>query len=536
MKSNQTKLILGLALISLAFFSCNPKQEAAVDFQKFYASEMFHDIQMSQIFEDSKTFVDCTAKRDIATIEKDYNAQKEQEGFSIKAFVEANFDMPYTFSKDFASDTSKTMKQHIIDLWPVLTRKAGEVPARSSLIPLPNDFIVPGGRFREIYYWDSYFTLEGLMISGQEEMAINMTKNFAFLIDSIGFVPNGNRAYYGGRSQPPFFSVMVDRVAKNDRTLFESFLPALQKEYDFWMKGYETLEAGEANNRVVMMEDGSLLNRYWDNYALPRPESYREDYELAEKVGGNKETIYRDLRAGAESGWDYSSRWFKDAQTLATIHTTEIIPVDLNTLLYHLELKIAQGYNWTEQLTKAQEYLDKAASRKEAIMKYLWDEQAGFFIDYDFVAESPTGVLSLAGAYPLFFKMADKAQAKKVAAILESEFLKPGGFITTNNPTGQQWDAPNAWAPLQWIIVNGLYFYGFDELGNEGATRWLERNKSVYKSTGKMVEKYNVMDVSLLAGGGEYALQDGFGWTNGVAIAFIKIFEEADQIEEMKRE
>uniref|UniRef100_UPI0040475E34 alpha,alpha-trehalase TreF n=2 Tax=Roseivirga sp. TaxID=1964215 RepID=UPI0040475E34 len=536
MKNNQTKLIIGLALISLAFFSCNPKQEGAVDFQKFYASEMFHDIQMARIFEDSKTFVDCTAKRDIAAIEKDYYAQKEQEGFSIKAFVEANFDMPYTFSEDFASDTSKTMKQHIIDLWPVLTRKAGDVPTRSSLIPLPNDFIVPGGRFREIYYWDSYFTLEGLMISGQEEMAINMTKNFAFLIDSIGFVPNGNRAYYGGRSQPPFFSVMVDRVAKNDRTLFESFLPALQKEYDFWMKGYENLQAGEANNRVVMMEDGSLLNRYWDNYALPRPESYREDYELAERVGGNKETIYRDLRAGAESGWDYSSRWFKDAQTLATIHTTEIIPVDLNTLLYHLELKIAQGYNWTEQLTKAQEYLDKAASRKAAIMKYLWDEQAGFFVDYDFVAKSPTGVLSLAGAFPLFFKIADKAQAKKVAAMLESEFLKPGGFITTNNPTGQQWDAPNAWAPLQWITVNGLYYYDFDELGNEGAVRWLDRNKSVYKSTGKMVEKYNVMDVSLLAGGGEYALQDGFGWTNGVAIAFIKIFEEADQIQEMKRE
>ncbi len=174
MKNNQTKLIIGLALISLAFFSCNPKQEGAVDFQKFYASEMFHDIQMARIFEDSKTFVDCTAKRDIAAIEKDYYAQKEQEGFSIKAFVEANFDMPYTFSEDFASDTSKTMKQHIIDLWPVLTRKAGDVPTRSSLIPLPNDFIVPGGRFREIYYWDSYFTLEGLMISGQEEMAINI--------------------------------------------------------------------------------------------------------------------------------------------------------------------------------------------------------------------------------------------------------------------------------------------------------------------------------------------------------------------------
>jgi alpha,alpha-trehalase len=535
MKSNQIKNIMGLALILLAFFSCNPKPEGAVDFSKFYASAMFHDIQMAGIFEDSKTFVDCTAKRDIGAIEQDYNAQKETSDFDIKAFVEANFDLPYTFTNEFTSDTSKTMKQHIIDLWPVLTRKAADVPARSSLIPLPNDFIVPGGRFREIYYWDSYFTLEGLMISGQEEMAINMTKNFAFLIDSIGFVPNGNRAYYGGRSQPPFFSVMVDRVAKNNRTLFESFLPALQKEYDFWMSGYQNLKAGEANSRVVMMKDGSLLNRYWDNFATPRPESYREDFELAEEVGGNKEITYRDLRAGAESGWDYSSRWFRDGKNLSTIHTTEIIPIDLNTLLYHLELKIAQGYNWSEQLDKAKEFVDKAAARKAAITKYLWDENAGFFIDYDFVAEQPTGVLSLAGAYPLFFKLADKAQAKRVAAILENDFLKPGGFITTNNATGEQWDAPNAWAPLQWIAVNGLYYYDYDALGNEAAKRWIERNRAVYKSTGKMVEKYNVLDVSLLAGGGEYALQDGFGWTNGVAIAFLHIFEQAEQIEEMKR-
>jgi alpha,alpha-trehalase len=220
---------------------------------------------------------------------------------------------------------------------------------------------------------------------------------------------------------------------------------------------------------------------------------------------------------------------------LSTIHTTEIIPIDLNTLLYHLELKIAQGYNWAEQLDKAKEFVDKAAARKAAIMKYLWDENAGFFIDYDFVAEQPTGVLSLAGAYPLFFKLADKAQVKRVAAMLEKDFLKPGGFITTNNATGEQWDAPNAWAPLQWITVNGLYYYDYDALGNDAASRWIERNKAVYKSTGKMVEKYNVLDVSLLAGGGEYALQDGFGWTNGVAIAFLHIFEQADQIEEMKR-
>lgn len=520
----------------LVFSACSPSKEKTTDFASFYASEMFHDIQMARVFPDSKTLVDCRPKIDITKIEQAYKNEKNGPGFDLKSFVSQYFEPPYTYNRNFASDTTKTMKQHILDLWPVLTRKSADAPLHSSLIPLPNDFIVPGGRFREIYYWDSYFTLEGLMVSGQEEMALNMVKNFTFLIDSVGFVPNGNRAYYLGRSQPPFFSVMVARVANDDRTLFNQFLPALEKEYQFWMNGSKNLQPGEAEKRVVRLQDGSLLNRYWDNYALPRPESYKEDYELAVQVGGDKEITYRHLRAGAESGWDYSSRWFKDGQTLATIHTTDIIPIDLNTLLYHLELKIAQGYNWNEQLDKAQEYLNRASARKDAIMKYLWDENEGFFVDYDFVAKAPTDIHSLAAAYPLFFKMASKTQAKKVADKLEKEFLKDGGFITTNHPTGQQWDAPNGWAPLQWITVNGLFYYGFGDLGNKAGKHWLNRNKEVYKATGKMVEKYNVDDVSLLAGGGEYALQDGFGWTNGVAIALEKIFEDEMKIEEMKRE
>ena len=242
-------------------------------------------------------------------------------------------------------------------------------------------------------------------------------------------------------------------------------------------------------------------------------------------------STFKHLRAGAESGWDYSSRWFRDQENLSTIHTTDIIPVDLNSLLYFLEMMIARGYNWNEQLDSADIFIEKAVVRKEAIQKYLWSDEWGFYGDYDFVDKSMTSVRSLAGAYPLYFNIADKAQAIRVKDVLMNEFLLDGGFVTTLNETGQQWDYPNGWAPLQWICINGLYNYGFSQEGNDAAERWMSRMQEVYKSTGKMMEKYNVVDTGLEAGGGEYPLQDGFGWTNGVALAIQNIFDKAGKIE-----
>ncbi|MBL6449075.1 alpha,alpha-trehalase TreF [Fulvivirga sp. 29W222] len=523
-------------VVSLVILSaCSQAPEQKAEQFDFYQSDFFKEVQLSGIFPDSKTFVDCTPKQPLAEINTIYEAQKTEEGFVLKDFVLEHFELPVTPVTGFKSDTSMTVVKHCTDLWSVLTRQPDEYNPLSSLVPLPESYIVPGGRFREIYYWDSYFTMEGLVKSGQEDMARNMVNNFSFLIDSLGFIPNGNRNYYSGRSQPPFYSLMVDLVASGQRELFMSYLPRLLEEYNFWMDGADTLNSNyPAHRRVVLMPDGSLLNRYWDNYALPRPESFKPDYELVTEHDLQQETAYRHLRAGAESGWDYSSRWFEDQKSLKTIHTTDIIPVDLNTLLYFLELKIAQGYNWKGDLQNADLFINKAEKRKLAIDKYLWDEADRFYIDYDYTKQQKTGVLSLAGAYPLFFKIASKAQAKSVVERLLADFLKPGGFVTTLNETGQQWDAPNGWAPLQWITINGLYNYGYGDEGNGAAERWLNRNTEVYKATGKMMEKYNVLDTMLLAGGGEYPLQDGFGWTNGVAIALQKILADRDTINTMR--
>jgi alpha,alpha-trehalase len=171
----------------------------------------------------------------------------------------------------------------------------------------------------------------GLRESGEIEMIHNMVKNFAYLIDTYGHIPNGNRTYYLSRSQPPFFAMMVELLAdiKGD-SIYVSFLPQLQKEHQFWMKGTEKLTSGQANARVVKMKDGSLLNRYWDDNTVPRQESYKEDVEVAERSGKNKVEMYKHLRAGAESGIDFSSRWFTDPKEIATIQTTDFVAVDLN--------------------------------------------------------------------------------------------------------------------------------------------------------------------------------------------------------------
>jgi alpha,alpha-trehalase len=487
--------------------------------QIFELSSLFEAVQLQKVFADGKTFVDCIPKSAADKILAAYEKEKQEAGFDLKQFVRTHFELPKAFASDVKIVVS--VEQHIHQLWDVLTRQPDE--AGGSLIPLPNAYVVPGGRFGEVYYWDSYFTMLGLHASGRYEMIENMVKNFANLIHTVGFIPNGNRTYYLGRSQPPFFSLMVQLLAgiKGKEVLID-YLPALEKEYAFWMNGKEQLNKRNiAVNHVVLMSSGTILNRYWDTYDTPRPESYREDAELAHDYP-QPEILYRHLRAGAASGWDYSCRWFKDVNDFKTIHTIDIIPVDLNCLLYHLETTIAEAAVLKNDAVKANEYEQKASRRKQAIHHYCWNEQLQFFTDYDFTVDEQTQIKTLAASSALFFNITTQAQADAVASTLEKEFLKDGGLVTTLNTTGQQWDAPNGWAPLQWMSIVGLENYGHHELATTIAKRWIELNKDVFARTGKLMEKYNVVDTHLEAGGGEYEGQDGFGWTNGVLLALIK--------------
>ncbi|MBC7874015.1 MAG: alpha,alpha-trehalase TreF [Ferruginibacter sp.] len=484
-------------------------------------SILFKDVQMQKVFADGKTFVDCLPKDDPEVIDASYIREKDMPGFNLEKFVLANFDPPVPHSNSYSSDLHKTVEENIETLWDVLTRppdtKAG------TLIPLPYPYIVPGGRFGELYYWDSYFAMLGLKASGKHDMLENMVKNFSFLIDQLGYIPNGNRSYFIGRSQPPFYSLMIkllQEVKGNEALL--TWLPQLEREYQFWMKGAEELSGiSPAKHRVVRMPGGEILNRYWDENDTPRPESFREDIELSHQSSQDPPQLFRHLRAGAESGWDFSSRWFKEKHKFDTIHTTDIIPVDLNCLLFHLEQTIAAAYQLKGDIKKAGNYLSFLEKRKKAIEQYCWNSDAGFYFDYDWTNNILKQSLTLAGATPLFLKISSAEQAYKVSEVIKEKLLKPGGVVATLTTTGQQWDAPNGWAPLHWIVITGLENYGYHELAAAIAKRWIKLNTDVFKRTGRLMEKYNVVDTSLEAGGGEYPGQDGFGWTNGVLLALI---------------
>ena len=485
--------------------------------------ELFHDVQLARVFPDSKTFVDARPLEAPEAILADYLAEMDVEGFDLAAFVDARFEAPEAVGAGYETDRSRSMEAHIRSLWPVLTRAPDAEAGVSSLLPLPHPYVVPGGRFREVYYWDSYFTMLGLVESGETDLVRSMLDNFAHLVRTVGHVPNGNRTYYLSRSQPPFFAAMVGLYATaTDSARAIRYLDALEAEHAFWMEGAEGIAPGEAHRRVVRLPSGAVLNRYWDDRPEPRPESYREDYELVDgHPEADAERVYRNLRAAAESGWDFSSRWMRDPSDLATLETIDLIPIDLNSLLYHSERTIGRLHALQGDAPEAARWAARAEARRVALLGAAYDEAEGAFFDVRWrTGERVTDRPTMAMAAPLYFGLATPAQGTATAARIERDFLRDGGLVTTTIASGQQWDAPNGWPPLQWLGAEGVRRYGRTGLADTVRDRWLALNRSVYLTTGKMTEKYDVTDLTRPAGGGEYPTQDGFGWTNGVALAF----------------
>jgi alpha,alpha-trehalase len=484
--------------------------------------ELFAAVQSAEVFPDSKTFADAVPRESPAAILRDYHAQQPVSPAALGQFVGRYFLIPDAAAKNPPIPvTATTLRAHIDALWPQLERDTRTVPRYSSALAVPKPYVVPGGRFRELYYWDSYFIVLGLMQSGRQDLAQDMISDFSWLIDTYGHIPNGTRTYYLGRSQPPFFFEMVAASQPQDpAAAWAHQLPELRREYAYWMAGAESLKAGAAARRVVKLADGLVLNRYWDDVDSPRDESWREDVELARRSGRDAQQVYRDIRAAAESGWDFSSRWLRDPQSLASIETTQIIPVDLNSLLFGLEEAIRAGCERAGDRSCALEFTRRGAARHRAIDRYLWDAHRGSYADYRWTDGQHTAVLSAATLYPLFESLASGTQAAQVAATVRASLLGRGGLATSGVTSGQQWDAPNGWAPLQWIAVRGLRDSGAGALAATIACRWLVNVTTAYRHSGRLVEKYNVTTLGG-GGGGEYPLQDGFGWTNGVTLRLM---------------
>lgn len=520
------KLTLASTFFALSSFTVNAEDAPAATPAPpdILLGPLFNDVQTAKLFPDQKTFADAVPNSDPLMILADYWMQKNQSGFDLRHFVQVNFTLPKDGEK-YVPPAGQSLREHIDGLWPVLTRSTTDAEKWDSLLPLPEPYVVPGGRFREIYYWDSYFTMLGLAESNHWDKVSDMVANFAYEIDSWGHIPNGNRTYYLSRSQPPFFAFMVELLAQHDgNDALKKYLPQMLKEYSYWMEGVETLQPGQQNKRVVKLDDGTILNRYWDERDSPRPESWVEDIATAKSNPNRPATeIYRDLRSAAASGWDFSSRWMDNPNQLGTLRTTSIVPVDLNALMYKMEKMIALASKAAGDDAKAAQYDGFANARQKGIEKYLWNDKEGWYADYDLKSHKVRNQLTAAALFPLYINAAAKDRASKVATATQAHLLQPGGLATTSVKSGQQWDAPNGWAPLQWVAASGLQNYGQDTVAMDVTWRFLTNVQHTYDREKKLVEKYDVSTTGTGGGGGEYPLQDGFGWTNGVTLKMLDL-------------
>ncbi len=239
--------------------------------------------------------------------------------------------------------------------------------------------------------------------------------------------------------------------------------------------------------------------------------------------------IYRDLRSAAASGWDFSSRWMDNPQQLNTLRTTSIVPVDLNSLMFKMEKILSRASKAAGDNAMANQYETLANARQKGIEKYLWNDQQGWYADYDLKSHKVRNQLTAAALFPLYVNAAAKDRASKMATATKTHLLQPGGLNTTSVKSGQQWDAPNGWAPLQWVATEGLQNYGQKEVAMDISWHFLTNVQHTYDREKKLVEKYDVSTTGTGGGGGEYPLQDGFGWTNGVTLKMLDLICPKEQ-------
>jgi alpha,alpha-trehalase len=430
------------------------------------------------------------------------------------------------------------------------------------LLYVPNPYVVPGGRFNEMYGWDSYFIIRGLIRAGKVNLARGIVENFFFEIDHYGMVLNANRTYYLTRSQPPFLTSMIMAVygaekaaGHNDLAWLEKAYPFAVRDYDFWIRAphlagstglsrYYDFGNGPAPE---VMAGNPAYYRYVASYFMSHPETgaaylvpVRGD-ALSEKVTGPVFSIflcqdaeapssqncdmaervglaakfYKGDRSMRESGFDVSFRFGPFGAG-----TPDYAPVGLNSLLYKTERDLEEMTLLLDRKQQAHEWQQRAAARRERMDKYLWNAKRGLFFDYDFVKRTQSTYEFATTFYPLWAGLASPDEAKAVAANLHL-FLDPGGVVTSLRQTKAQWDYPYGWAPLQLIAAEGLRRYGFDQDADRIAYRFLGTVLRNFRRDGTIREKYNVVtrssETEVRAGYRQNVI--GFGWTNGVFLA-----------------
>jgi alpha,alpha-trehalase len=473
-------------------------------------------------------------------------------------------EMPEPASVQTLSKNCNVRVEHL----PMEIHRLGEVATSNidppGLLYLPHKYVVPGGRFNEMYGWDSYFIVRGLLQSGRVELARGMVDNFFFEIEHYGAMLNANRTYYLTRSQPPFLSSMFVDVyeatqkqpgAKEEKAWLEQAYADLSKDHEMWT--HEPHLAGDTG-----------LSRYYDFGEGPPPEAVKDetgfyrkvaeyfflhpeqaDHYLVEAEPGTEQQAagaaytlqvcdaattmahaeceppsqfklskdyYKGDRSMRESGFDVSFRF--GAFSSATHHYA---PVCLNTLLYKTEKDLEQISHWLGRVDDAERWSKRAEERKKLITKYLWNQDQGLFFDFNFVTKEMSDYKYASTFYPLWAGLATPEQAKAVASNLKV-FEQPGGLPMSTVESGAQWDLPYGWGNIEMLAIEGLRRYGDRADADRVSYDFLSNVAENFRRDGEIREKYNVVTKSSEAHAelGYHMNVVGFGWTNA---AFLEL-------------
>jgi alpha,alpha-trehalase len=403
------------------------------------------------------------------------------------------------------------------------------------LLYLPFPYVVPGGRFNEMYGWDSYFTQVGLVRDDETALAKNMTDNFLYQIDHYGKILNANRTYYLSRSQPPFLTQMILNVYRKQHDIdwLRSTVPAIEKYYRFWTEEpHLTKQTGLSryydlgNGPAPEVLSGERDPQGRDHYDLVK-EYYRthdvKDYDLGQFYDKEKDQLtdlfYKGDRTMRESGFDPSNRF--GPFNIDIIHYD---PLCLNSLLYLMETDTAEILRILGRARPARVWASRAAERKQRINRLLWDEHDGLYYDYNFARKEVRRYPFVTTFYPLWVGVADRSQAARIVANLHL-FERPGGLLTSTHVSGSQWDAPYGWAPTELIAIQGLRRYGYNTEADRITANFLSTILKEFIQHNTIVEKYDVerreSEVSAGLKFGYKSNEIGFGWTNA---AFVELY------------
>jgi alpha,alpha-trehalase len=360
-----------------------------------------------------------------------------------------------------------------------------------SVLGVPKPYLVPAyeeGRefdFNELYYWDSYFMVQGMLHQDNKELVLGILEDLLSLFERFKVIPNASRTYLTGRSQPPLLTSFIFDAYQ----AFGMDLPWLDRSIAVAKEEYKIVWMGTSKPNTRQVHKG--LSRYYDI------------------------NLTNDL-AEAESGWDYTPRFSRQA--------LNYLPVDLNSLLYKYEMDFARAARLLGDRRQAAQWEQKAAERQKTMNKLMWDSVRGLYYDYNYAKSRRGTISSLATYYPMWAGLVDGRRAASMVKALR-RFENKGGLATTDAlPLGQhvrgsmptQWAYPNGWAPLHLLVIRGLERYGYHDDASRIAMKWLKTNLNWFTQHGVFLEKYNVVSPEKPPFKGVYPSQTGFGWTNAV--------------------